>query len=154
MRHYRIPTYKVRLVRERATIKCNTPDKAGDILTELCTKDDQSREVMWCLYLNGQSNIIGGECVAMGGSSGLCITPSDILRGAIVAGARAIILGHNHPSGNPEPSDEDYNTTTTLMYASEVVGIELVDHIVVTAHNGYRSLACMAKDIFKSAQMR
>jgi DNA repair protein RadC len=95
---------------------------------------------MWCLHLNTRSHIIGGECVAKGGRSGLCITPADILRGAILAGASAIILGHNHPNGDPTPSDEDIYMTKVVAAAGHTVGIHLADHIVVTAYNGYHSI--------------
>jgi DNA repair protein RadC len=93
---------------------------------------DAPAERIAVIYLNGQNEIVGVECVAMGGGSGCTVTLPEVFRGSIVAGAPAIIIGHNHPSGNPEPSGEDLFMTRGLVNAGSVLGIHVLDHIIVT----------------------
>jgi DNA repair protein RadC len=93
---------------------------------------DAPAERFAVLYLNNQNAIIGVECVAMGGGSQCLVTPPETFRGAIVAGATRIIIGHNHPSGDPMPSPDDIFMTENIVAAGKVVGIVVLDHIVVT----------------------
>ena len=67
------------------------------------------------------------------------VHPREVFRPAILASAAAIILVHNHPSGDPEPSDEDVSLTKRLVKAGEILGIEVLDHLVV-AKRGFVSL--------------
>lgn len=97
-------------------------------------------EEVWLLSLDGQNGLKAARRVAQGGLHGCALTPKDILRPALRAAATAIILLHNHPSGSPEPSPEDLAMTEQLAIASQVVGIELLDHLIV-ARQEYCSLA-------------
>lgn len=94
-------------------------------------------------YLDGAHNLLGFEQVSQGGISGSSITPRDILRGAIAANASAIILAHNHPSGNPDPSRDDIDMTRMIVRACDLIGITLLDHIVVTTSGRWTSMAEM-----------
>jgi DNA repair protein RadC len=89
---------------------------------------------MAVLFLNAKNAVIGAQIVAIGTDNGLAATPAQILRGAIMAGANAIIVAHNHPSGEPTPSREDIAFTVNLKAACEVLGVVLVDHVIVTAN--------------------
>jgi len=70
-------------------------------------------------------------------------------RGAIIATARAIIVGHNHPSGDPTPSSEDLAMTLDLVRAGNVIGIMVLDHIVVTRNERFASILECKPEIFE-----
>ena len=135
---FKIPSYRVKLVRDRSTLTCRDSVHADAILRRLVS--DNSRETMHVLYQDALCNIIGTEMVAMGGGPCLAVTAKEIIRGAIIAGAAAIVLGHNHPSGSPRASDDDVKVTKAVMLACKAVGISLSDHIITTENNGYSSM--------------
>lgn len=88
-------------------------------------------EELWLLCLDSRNGVKAELAVAKGGALGCSLTPSDILRPAVRSGASAVILVHNHPSGDPTPSPEDLHMTRTLAKACRIVGVTLVDHVVV-----------------------
>ncbi|MBT9166941.1 MAG: hypothetical protein DDT19_00265 [Syntrophomonadaceae bacterium] len=96
------------------------------------------REKMLCLHLNGKHQIISYEIVSIGTLSSSLAHPREIFKAAILANAYAILLVHNHPSGDPNPSQEDTKVTERIKNCGEILGINLVDHVIVTA-GGYYS---------------
>jgi len=96
-------------------------------------------EEVWLLALDGRNGLRVAQRIAQGGLHATALTPSDVLRPALRSGASAIILLHNHPSGDPRPSADDVHMTRALERACHVVGIPLVDHVVV-ARDGAASL--------------
>ena len=93
-------------------------------------------EVVIAVALDGRNFVLGEFEVARGGRHGAALTPADVLRPLIRAGASAAILVHNHPSGDPSPSEQDRELTRALRSAGAVVGIPLVDHVVVASRGG------------------
>jgi DNA repair protein RadC len=85
------------------------------------------------------SRLLGATRIAQGGLHGCALTPRDVLRPALRDGGSAIVVIHNHPSGDPTPSPDDIKMTAALAVACDVVGIELLDHVVV-ARGGATSL--------------
>jgi len=96
-------------------------------------------EEVWLLSLDGRNGLRAARRVAQGGLHGCALTPRDILRPALRHAASALILLHNHPSGDPTPSDDDVRMTRAVAAACDVVGIPLLDHVVV-ARSGSTSL--------------
>lgn len=96
-------------------------------------------EELWLLCLNARNVLRCAERVAQGGLHGCSVTPRDVLRPAVRNAAAAVVVVHNHPSGDPTPSPEDYAMTRALAHACDVVGIPLLDHVVVA-----RAGACSA----------
>jgi DNA repair protein RadC len=88
-------------------------------------------EEMWLVALDGQNGARAARRVAQGGLHGCAVTARDILRVALGEAASAIVLVHNHPSGDPTPSAEDIAMTRVVADAAEVVGVPLVDHVVI-----------------------
>ena len=129
---YEIPTIQIHVVRDGAPIETRTPDVAAKILRQICCADDPTVERFAVLCLDGASQVRSAPVVAMGGRSAICLKAADVLKPPIIAGASAIVLGHNHPSGDPKPSHEDLAMTRTLMAAGKLVGIQVVDHVIVT----------------------
>jgi len=97
-------------------------------------------EQMWVVSLDGRSRLRGMRCVAQGGEHGCTVTARDILRIAMADAALGIVLVHNHPSGEPSPSNEDVSMTRAVAKAAEIVGTPLLDHVIVTSSGAYASL--------------
>jgi len=97
-------------------------------------------EEMWVISLDGRNGARGIRRVAQGGLHGCSVAARDLLRAALVDAASAMILVHNHPSGDPTPSPEDLAMTRTVADAASVVGVPLVDHVIVVASGRYSSM--------------
>jgi len=101
---------------------------------------NQVQERFIVLWLSAANTIIGFEIVTTGILNSSLVHPREVFRGAIVATFASIILTHNHPSGNPEPSAEDISITKQLVEAGKIVGIPVHDHIIF-AEQTYTSFA-------------
>jgi DNA repair protein RadC len=97
------------------------------------------REEVWLLALDGRNGLKSARRIAQGGLHGCALTPRDVLCPALRDAASAIVLVHNHPSGEPGPSSEDIQMTRAVAIACDVVGIPLLDHVIV-ARGGASSL--------------
>lgn len=91
----------------------------------------EKEEVMGGLLLDSKNRLIADAPVFRGTVSHAAVAPAPLFRQAILAGAAGVILYHNHPSGDPEPSPEDLATTKRFVAAGREIGIEVKDHIVV-----------------------
>ncbi|HNW88214.1 MAG TPA: JAB domain-containing protein [Bacteroidales bacterium] len=89
-------------------------------------------ETLIALYLNGKMDIIAKYVLAKGPRHGLDLDPVAMLQTALLTGARGIILVHNHPSGDPNPSSADIETTRLCFSAAGIFNITLMDHVIVT----------------------
>jgi DNA repair protein RadC len=91
------------------------------------------REHFAVVYLDARHGIIGVSVEHVGGQSQIgTIDPRCVFRGAILARASSLILGHNHPAGDPAPSEEDVTCTRSLALAAHTLGLPIVDHVIVT----------------------
>jgi DNA repair protein RadC len=97
------------------------------------------KECFAVLYLNTRNQPLGCEKVAVGGLNVAALQPREVFGPALTLGAAAVILGHNHPSGDPTPSPEDLAVTRHLQEAGRLLGVEVLDHLVVCAER-FRSL--------------
>lgn len=134
-----LPIYRVLLARDGrtpSTTAAASPKAAARVFRKLI--GDVPHEEMWVLLVDALSRITGAVRVSMGGASGTAFTPADVLRPAIAHAARGIILGHNHPSGDPTPSPTDIAMTAHLKRACDIVDVHLLEHIVVTRTGAFR----------------
>jgi len=99
-----------------------------------------TQEVFCILMLNARHVPIGYVEVSRGTMTQSLVHPREVFRPAIQAGAVALILGHCHPSQNPEPSRHDYGITRRLVKAGHLVGIPIVDHVIVCDLDRYFSM--------------
>ncbi len=106
----------------------NTKDIAKIFIDEM---KYEKRELVKLVLLNTKNIILKIVDISFGGTSSAIVEPKEILAEAVKIGAPKIILIHNHPSGDPEPSLADFEITTRLEKASNLLGIELLDHIVI-----------------------
>ena len=91
----------------------------------------ESREVMGALLLDAKNRLLRNAAVFQGTATHASVAPSPLFRQAILAGATGLVLWHNHPSGDPEPSPDDVATTARLAAAGREIGIEVRDHLVL-----------------------
>jgi DNA repair protein RadC len=91
----------------------------------------ETREVFYCLYLSQRNGILCFEEVSVGTSTGTIIDIKGIVRTAILVGAERLIFVHNHPSGDPEPSQGDKDITKKFVEACQIFNLEVLDHIIV-----------------------
>ncbi len=102
--------------------------------------NDQVKERFVVIWLNSGNRMTGFEVITEGVLNSSLAHPREIFRGAIVATCASIIVAHNHPSGNPEPSEEDLQITKQIVEAGKIIGIPVHDHIIFADHT-YTSLA-------------
>jgi DNA repair protein RadC len=94
----------------------------------------REREHFVVLLLDARNGVLGIETVSVGTVNASLVHPREVFRPAIRENAVALILAHNHPSGAPEPSDDDIKITQRLVTVGETHGIAIVDHIVICRH--------------------
>ena len=112
-----------------AEIIFDEPQKVWDYLYPETRSDDV--EKVWVLCLDRKNRLIRAEPVTSGTATGSLVHPREIFRPAIRTGATAIILAHNHPSGDPTPSSADLRVTKKIFMASKTVDLEMHDHVVL-----------------------
>jgi DNA repair protein RadC len=137
----RIPIYSVTLVRESSLAapsrEVASPAAAAELLQSFI--GDADREQFVVVLLDTRHRAIGINLVSVGHLNASVVHPREVFKPAILANAAVIVLGHNHPSGDPDPSAEDLALTARLKQAGELMGIAVLDHVVL-GHGRYRSL--------------
>lgn len=128
-----------RALRERARPRPHLPH-APAVAAWASWLTGLDHEELWVLSLDGRNRLRSSRRAAMGGLSGVHVAVRDVLRTALREGASAFVLVHNHPSGDPTPSDDDVRFTEVVAEGARTVGVPLLDHVVV-GQDGHVSLA-------------
>jgi DNA repair protein RadC len=142
-RTYRAPGFTVSLVREE-TLRLaerpamSAPAAAAKVLSAYV--GDRDRECFVAAFLTIRQRLLGLHCVSVGCGTASLVHPREVFKPAILIGAAALVVAHNHPSGDPEPSAEDVALTRRLVAAGALIGIDVLDHIVLGEHGRYVSL--------------
>lgn len=97
----------------------------------------KKQEHFYCIYLNNKKKIIKDKLLFIGTINYSIVHPREIFKEAYLLSASAIICVHNHPSGDPTPSEEDIELTHNLSHISQMLGINLVDHIIIGQNKYY-----------------
>ena len=102
--------------------------------------DDMKQEHFLVMYLNQSNHVLKIECISNGGTTHVIADPKIIFKNALNLNATCIVLGHNHPSGNPRPSEDDRQLTKKLVSAGKLLDIIVIDHIVIgnERYNSFR----------------
>ncbi len=100
---------------------------------------NSKKEHFVAFYLDTRSKLIERQIISIGTLNASLVHPREVFEPAIVLRAASVIVAHNHPSGDTEPSDDDITSTKRLTEAGKILGIELLDHVIVTAA-GFSSL--------------
>ncbi|MFQ5515821.1 MAG: RadC family protein [Myxococcota bacterium] len=114
-------------------------------LAQKIVKDD-AREHFFALYVDSRHHLIAYSTVSIGTANQSLVHPREVFQPAVLAGAVAVLILHNHPSGNSAPSREDHDVTRRLAKAGEILGIRILDHLVWTREGDYYSFAESSPD--------
>lgn len=93
--------------------------------------NNETKEHFVTLHLNGKNQIICKDTVSIGSLNQSIVHPREVFKTALLSNAAAMVLIHNHPSGDPNPSSEDRNITSRLKEAGDLLGIRVMDHIII-----------------------
>ena len=104
-----------------------------DVLAQVRDLARARREHFVVLMLNARHEMQGRETISIGSLNASIVHPREVFLPAIVHSAASIVLVHNHPSGDPEPSEEDLSITRRLVEVGELVGIDVLDHVIVAS---------------------
>ena len=134
---YGLEVVNVRLIKEKSLYSDspvgNPRDAERIVADEMATWD---REVFCVMNLNTKGKVINLSVVSVGVLDSSMVHPREVFKSVILSNAAGVILIHNHPSGVPEPSPEDFDVTKRLMEAGDVLGIKVVDHLIVAGGTG------------------
>jgi len=113
---------------------CETPQHAADYWRAHIPQASYFNPEAECfivVHLNTRRRVRGHHLVSIGTHDTLLVHPREVFRAAVVASAAAILLMHNHPSGDPTPSEADIKVTRDLIRAGQLIKIEVLDHVIV-----------------------
>lgn len=96
---------------------------------------DEAQELFVVVYLNSSLQVLNYSIIGKGGATNACVSPAEIFKVALLSNATRIILFHNHPSGNPEPSGEDILITRKIVTLGKMLEIKVVEHLIVTMNS-------------------
>lgn len=111
-------------------LKVRTPNDIASFFRTVAP--DNSREHMVAMYLDGNHQLIAFAIISTGTANMTVAVPREILQRALFVGAISIVIAHNHPSDSLEPSREDESITRKLFESARLMGINLLDHVLVT----------------------
>lgn len=138
----RINIVSIKLVKDSSIIykpRCiDNPKSANELIKPFLAESDREKFIVICLDLKNQPTSI--NTISIGTVSSAIIHPREVFKVAILSNSSAIIASHNHPSGNPQPSQEDIQITKRLKEAGDILGIALLDHIIIGDNDKYVSL--------------
>jgi DNA repair protein RadC len=120
-----------------------SPEQVAEIFETIQKTEneiDRMKEKCWVVGLNTRNFIVYVELVSLGTLNSSLVHPREVFRFAIIKAVSGIILVHNHPSGDMNPSDDDLSLTRRLYDAGKILGIDLHDHIIIADGSGYTSL--------------
>lgn len=106
-----------------------SPEDSARILRDIVDGDEREQFVV--IMLDARHKPTGYRVVSIGTISASLVDPKEIFGPALLCHAAAIVIGHNHPSGDPSPSAEDHQVTQRLVNAGKIMGIPVVDHVIV-----------------------
>lgn len=131
------------IVRENLSIKLEDAEKVAQLLRDILEIEsdiDRGKEHFWVIGLDLKNRVLFVDLCSLGTLDRNLVHPREVFRLAVNKGVARIIVGHNHPSGDPEPSHADITLTERLAKAGDILGISLLDHVII-GHDSFVSLA-------------
>lgn len=137
----RVNILSLKVVKESSILyqnrKVSSPHDAQLLIEPLLLDCDREKFLIACL--NTKNEPIGISTISVGSLNASLVHPREVYKIAILSNAASIILCHNHPSGDPTPSEEDKRITTRLLDAGDILGIKVIDHIIIGEKDRYFS---------------
>ena len=127
----RVVLVKEKVGRYELPRETKNPGDAYRAIKAITNAQEEAQEVFGVLILNTKHKIVAVHEVSRGALNTSIVHPREVFKPAVLHNAAAIICFHNHPSGDPEPSKDDIETTKRLIEAGKIMGIEILDHIIV-----------------------
>lgn len=109
--------------------KIKSPSDVVDLL--MTTYKDYETEHFTCIFMNVRNEVIKIMEISKGGIDSAVVSPAEVFRHAVRMGACNIIVVHNHPSGDPEPSQADLDISNQLLEAGKIIGVQVLDHLIL-----------------------
>lgn len=129
----RVNIVQIKLVREKTILykkrKIRSPNDAYEILRDFLGDVDREHFIVMCLDTKNQPTCI--QTVHIGSLNSSIVHPREVLKSALLSNAASLIVAHNHPSNICDPSPEDINVTERIKKACEIVGVDLLDHLII-----------------------
>ena len=142
------------LVRTKVEGPLDSCEKVAEVLRRWLStrsKIDRDKEHFWVIGLDTKLNVKYFEVVTIGTLDASLVHPREVFRCAIMQGVASIALGHNHPSGDITPSQEDRHVTRSLVKAGKILGIRILDHLIVGLNGNRFSFAESLPDDLRDA---
>jgi hypothetical protein len=130
---------EVKLSLQRSRQPTFAARSSADVARAMRHLADEVRESLVALFLSAANQVICVDRISTGGLSSTTVEPAEIIRTALLVGARATILCHNHPSGSVDPSPDDHQVTQRVADAAALFDIQLLDHVIIGAHGKHYS---------------
>ena len=111
--------------------------KSKDVYDTMKTYKKSDREIFFILFLNSKNSMLDYVIHTIGTVDSSAVYPREVIRSALINNASSIIVCHNHPSGDPRPSEADKEITRILVNACEIVGIPVLDHVIIGKEGHY-----------------
>ena len=129
-----INIYKIKMIKEDTVEYSNTIKSPADVAAlarDVLEMHEMAEENFIILCLNTKNKIAGVHTISIGSLNASIVHPREVFKVALLNNANGIICLHNHPSGDPEPSREDIEITHRLANAGNILGINVLDHIII-----------------------
>ena len=137
-----VPLVRIHAVKERllpyGQEEISSPERVVKMVNRLL--DGADREYVLAIPVDTRNCPVGVEIVAIGALNYAMVQARELFKHAVLSNASGIIIVHNHPSGNPKPSRADWKLTRRMQEAGEILGIEVLDHIIVGERDVYVSM--------------
>lgn len=140
----KIQNIKLKMVRENigeydARKAVTSPDEIARMINDTFDLENETKESLVALFFDTKNKLIGADVISVGTVDSSLVSPREILQKALMVNASRIAVAHNHPSGDTTPSKEDIEVTKRLKDACNVMGVNLLDHIII-GYKNHRSL--------------
>jgi DNA repair protein RadC len=135
MEHTQVREVIVKYKTKKALTKISGPENSVEFIRKILP--DNSREHFVALYLDAAHQVVSYSVLSTGLANSTQVHPREVFQRAVLTGAIAVIIAHNHPSGQTEASADDHKVTKSIKEAAQVLGIKFLDHIIVTDKSSF-----------------
>ncbi len=129
----RVDIVSLKMVKESSILyenrRIHTPNEAAEIFKDMLESSDREKLIVCCLNSKNEPTSI--SIVSIGSLNSSIVHPREVFKTAVISNAASIIVAHNHPSGDTTPSKEDIDITERLKKSGQIIGIQLLDHLII-----------------------